>query len=273
MTTKEQQLLQFIRGYDSCIVAYSGGVDSAVVAKAAYLALGAQATAVMADSPSVAAGELQAAEKVAREIGIRFQTINTLELQSKAYTQNAPDRCYHCKSELYNVLSPLRTELHANVIFNGTNVDDLGDYRPGLQAAEEQEVVSPLAACDFSKADVRKLAHEWNLAVADKPATPCLSSRIAYGQSVTPERLRMIDAAEQHLRSLGIAEVRVRYHAGEMARIEIPPAAFQKLMDSEVQSALVAKFTELGFRFVTLDLQGFRTGSLNQLVQLESETA
>jgi uncharacterized protein len=250
-------------------VAFSGGVDSAVVAKAAQLALGDAALAVTGVSPSLASGELEAAQALADLIGIRHQIIATSEFASADYTQNAPDRCYHCKSELYAQLEALRSQVNSNyVLANGANVDDLGDYRPGLKAAAEHAVQSPLAECGFTKADVRVLAAAWDLPVWDKPASPCLSSRVAYGEEVTPERLAMIDQAEQHLRSLGLAEVRVRYHRGDLARLEVPLDALPRLIEPATRADLVARLRQLGFRYVTLDLEGFRSGSLNALVAL-----
>ncbi len=215
-------LIELIRSYESCAVAFSGGVDSAVVAKAAHLALGERAVAVTGVSASLAAGELELAREVASQIGIRHEVIRTDEFQSADYTRNAADRCYHCKSELYEQMDGLAERLHVAVIANGANVDDLGDYRPGMTAARERNIRSPLAECGFDKAAVRQLAQHWQLPVWDKPASPCLSSRVAYGEEVTPQRLAMIDAAEQHLRSLGLPEVRVRYHRGDLARIEAP---------------------------------------------------
>lgn len=258
-------LLNRLAVLDSCAVAFSGGVDSAVVAKAAQLALGDRTIAVTGVSPSLAEGELAAATQLAHQIGIRHVVVDTQEFATPAYTQNSPDRCYHCKTELYTQMEGLAERLGVAVIVNGANVDDLGDWRPGMKAASEHAVLSPLAELGFTKADVRALAAYWDLPVADKPAAPCLSSRVAYGEEVTPERLRMIDHAERFLRDLGLREVRVRYHRGDMARIEISPKSLERLCWDETRTALVARFSELGFKFVTLDLQGFRSGSLNAL--------
>jgi len=249
-------------------VAFSGGVDSAVVAKAAQLVLGEKAVAVTGVSPSLAQGELEAAKELAARIGIRHEVIATGEFATEAYTRNAPDRCYHCKSELYTHLDDWAARWGVEVAVNGANVDDLGDYRPGLQAAGEHSVRSPLADCGVTKQEVRELARHWRLPVWDKPAAPCLSSRVAYGEEVTPERLRMIDRAEQYLRSLGLREVRVRYHRGDVARIEVPADALEKLAASPLRDELVSRLSDLGFRFVTLDLAGFQSGSLNKLVAL-----
>jgi uncharacterized protein len=261
-------LVDALRSFESCAVAFSGGVDSAVVAKAAQLALGERAVAVTGTSASLAEGELEQACEIASLIGIRHVVIETGELQSADYARNAPDRCYHCKTELYTQMEGLAERLGVAAIVNGANADDLGDYRPGMTAAREHQVRSPLAECGLTKAEVRALAAHWELPVWDKPASPCLSSRIAYGEEVTPERLAMIDKAEQFLRSLGLREVRVRYHRGELARLEVPAEAISRLADEQTRTALVEHLRQLGFKFITLDLQGFRSGSLNQLVPL-----
>lgn len=265
---KRAALLAQITALESCAVAYSGGVDSAVVAKAAQVVLGEQAIAVTGTSASLAAGELETATVLAKQIGIRHLVIETDELSSADYRRNSPDRCYHCKTELYSRLEQLLPELGARWIVNGANADDLGDYRPGMQAAGEHRVVSPLADCGLTKAEVRELAAQWELPVWDKPATPCLSSRVAYGEEVTPERLAMIDRAEQTLRAMGLANLRVRYHRGDLARIEVPLADLPRLIEPGVRERLAKSLRELGFKFVTLDLEGFRSGSLNQLVQI-----
>jgi uncharacterized protein len=271
MTTLDQKreaLLAAIGRVESCAVAFSGGVDSAVVAKAAQVALGERSVAVTGTSASLASGELEQARELASLIGIRHIVIDTHELESSDYARNAPDRCFHCKTELYSRLERLLPELGVSAVVNGANADDLGDYRPGMQAAANHHVHSPLADCGLTKAEVRELAAEWGLPVWDKPATPCLSSRIAYGEEVTPERLAMIDRAEQYLRGLGLREFRVRYHKGDLARIEVPLAELPRLIEARQRQDLAAEFRRLGFKFVTLDLEGFRSGSLNQLVQI-----
>jgi uncharacterized protein len=269
LAAKRERLLELLRSFESCVVALSAGVDSAVVAKAACVALDERALAVTGISHSLASGELEAARSLARQIGLRHETIATGEFEQPAYLQNAPDRCYHCKTELYTQLAGLAETFGMRVTVNGVNVDDLGDYRPGLQAASERDVHSPLAECGINKREVRQLAAEWNLPIWDKPASPCLSSRVAYGEEVTPERLRKIDRAEQYLRELGLRTVRVRYHRGDLARIEVPVEALALLASEPVRVALAAHFRELGFKFVTVDLEGFRSGSLNDLVPLE----
>jgi uncharacterized protein len=264
-----ERLLQQLQQLGSCAVAFSAGVDSTVVAKAAQLALGSQAVAVTGSSFSMADGELEDARQLAALIGIRHVIIATDEFNSPNYLRNAPDRCYHCKTELYSQMSRQLESLGVRSIVNGANLDDLGDYRPGMQAAGEQRVISPLADCGFTKEDVRALARYWELPIAEKPATPCLSSRVAYGEEVTPARLQMIDRAEQFLRQANFSTVRVRYHKGDVARIEVPVAQLTSLLTEPFRGELVAQLRALGFKFITLDLEGFRSGSLNQLVELK----
>jgi uncharacterized protein len=270
LALKRDRLLEQLGGFERVIVAYSGGVDSTVVAQAAYLALGERALAVTGTSASLAAGELEEARRVAAQIGIRHEVVATEEFDREAYLRNAPDRCYHCKTELYTQLERLARRFPDAVILNGANADDAGDYRPGLQAAGEHQVRSPLAECGCTKDDVRRLAAHWGLPTWDKPASPCLSSRVAYGEAVTPERLARIDQAEQYVRSLGLRTVRVRYHGGDLARIEAPLEALGRLCEPGVREALVSRLRELGFRYVTLDLAGFRSGSLNEVLPVEA---
>ena len=268
LDTLRHALLEYLGNLGRCIVAYSGGVDSAVVAKAACLSLGEDAIAVTADSPSLARSELEEARHVAALIGIRHQIVQTNELARNGYVLNAADRCYHCKTELYDHLSQIAREHGVTAIVNGANTDDLGDYRPGMQAAIEFRVVSPLVECGLNKESVRQLAESWQLPVSNKPASPCLASRIAYGEEVTRDRLAMIESAEQFLKERGFRNMRVRYHRGDLARIEVPHDELARLCESQVRDALTKHFTDLGFKFITLDLQGFRSGSLNALVPL-----
>jgi pyridinium-3,5-biscarboxylic acid mononucleotide sulfurtransferase len=263
LSEKTNRLLDLLRGYGSCAVAFSGGVDSAVVAKAARVALGDAAVAVTGVSASLAAGELETAQQIATQIGIRHEILRTDEFNDPNYTANPANRCYFCKTELYDRMQPLATRLGVAVIVNGANLDDADDWRPGMQAAGEHRVYSPLLECGFTKDDVRALAAEWQLPVWDKPASPCLSSRVAYGEEVTPQRLQMIDRAEQLLRSLGLRTVRVRYHRGDLARLELPADAISRLAEPELRARLAAELKQLGFKFITLDLEGFRSGSQN----------
>lgn len=269
LESKRDRLITLLAGYESCAVAFSGGVDSAVVAKAAQLALGDSAVAVTGTSAALADGELNAARELAELIGVRHVVLATDEFTNPSYVANAADRCYHCKSELYSQLGNISGRLGVRFVVNGANADDLGDYRPGMRAADEHAVHSPLAECGLTKLEVRALATAWELPVADKPATPCLSSRVAYGLEVTPERLSMIDRAEQFLRSLGLRELRVRFHADDMARIEVPVDEIGELCEAEVRRAVVEEFSLLGFKFITLDLAGFRSGGFTQLVPSE----
>jgi uncharacterized protein len=265
-----QQLVALLRELPSCLVAFSGGVDSAVVAKAAHLALGDRAMAVTGVSASLAAGELKSAREIASDIGIRHETLNTDELADTDYQKNAPDRCWHCKNELYSQMGPLAQRLGLEVLVGGANADDLDDFRPGLQAATEHAVRHPLAECDLGKEQVRCLARYWQLAVWDKQATPCLSSRVVYGLEVSPEKLRRIDSAEQFLRDLRFVTVRVRYHQDDLARIELGPTDLVRLgADPPLCTKITTTLRELGFRYITLDLEGFRSGSFQTLVPAE----
>jgi uncharacterized protein len=264
-----EQLVQRIAESPSCLVAFSGGVDSAVVAKAAYLALSERAIAVTGVSPSLATGELQTAERIAKAIGIRHQTIATDELSEHDYLQNAPDRCWHCKNELYGQMRQLADRLGIAELLNGANIDDLGDFRPGMEAARQHGVGSPLIDCGIDKQGVRQLARHWNLEVWDKPASPCLSSRVVYGLEITPDRLDRIDEAEQLLRELGLENVRVRHHQDDLARIEVSVTDLPSLCEPLVREVIVAQLQELGFRYVTLDLEGFRSGSFQSLITPE----
>ena len=269
LNARRDQLLKALRSYGRVAVAFSGGIDSTVVAQAAFDALGDAAVAVTAVSESLADGELEEASDLARKIGIRHRVIHTEEFANPDYRRNSPDRCYFCKSELYGRLEAMLAELDADVIASGANLDDMGDYRPGLQAAAEHGVRHPLQECGLTKADVRALALAWGLPTWDKPATPCLSSRIAYGEDATPERNRMIDQAEQYLRRSGFHVLRVRYHKGDMARIEVPLDDLPRFVEFKVRGELLQTFRALGFKFVTLDLEGFRSGSLNSVIPAE----
>jgi uncharacterized protein len=246
------------------VVALSGGVDSAVVAKAASLNA-RQLIAATARSDSVSSLEQSDAEQLARSIGIEHCWVEPNELNDSDYLRNDERRCYYCKSRLYAAIAQ---SFPQHLILSGTNFDDLGDYRPGLQAAQEANVRAPLAELKIGKQDVRQLARLWQLSVAEKPASPCLSSRIAYGVAVTPERLARIEQAEKFLRAIGWSEFRVRLHADEMARIEIPAGSLELLIAADVRQRVVRELKRIGFRYVTLDLEGFRSGSLNAVFQI-----
>ncbi len=272
LAAKRDRLLAVLGGLPGVAVAFSGGIDSTVVANAAFLALGDRAVAVTADSPSVARTELADARRLAALIGVRHVVVPTHEFANADYQRNGGDRCYFCKNELYSVVERHLPDLGVPVVASGANLDDLGDYRPGLTAAAEHGVRHPLQEAGFTKADVRALARAWGLPTWDKPASPCLSSRLAPGLAVTPERTRRVEDAEAVLRSLGLRECRVRYHEGDLARVEVPPADVPRLAADAVRGDLSKALHALGFKYVTLDLDGFRSGSLNDLVPLELRT-
>ena len=264
---KRDRLLDILRELGTAVVAFSGGIDSTVVAKAAFLALGAQATAVTADSASVPREEVAEAQQLAKQIGIRHLIVRTDEFADPNYTRNDGSRCYFCKSELYSRIETLLPQLNATVICSGANLDDQGDYRPGLKAAAEHQVRHPLQEAGFTKADVRALAQQWGLPTWDKPASPCLSSRLAPGVEVTRERTARWSKRRRRCCTISAGvECRVRLHEGELARVEVPAATLARLADPQLREGFVQRLKDLGFKYVTLDLEGFRSGSLNDLV-------
>lgn len=263
-----RKLVDRIQKFESVAVAFSGGVDSGVVAAAAYRALGDRSVAITGIGNAVAQSELSNAREVAKAIGIRHVELNTHEIQDANYVRNDASRCYHCKTNLYSTLLRWTTQNGFRTILSGANFDDLGDYRPGLKAASEHHVVSPLADLEIDKASVRHLANYFELSSADKPASPCLASRIAYGQSVTAERLERIERAESFLHRLGFIDVRVRLHADDLARLEFSPEDIHKAFENTHRLAIVTHMKELGFKFVTMDLGGRQSGSLNQMLPI-----
>ena len=256
-------LRQWFAPFSKVVVAYSGGVDSSVVLRLAHEALGPGAIGVIGRSDSYAEREMRQALEQAGAFGARVEVVTTGELSDPAFRSNPTDRCYHCKSELYRELAELARREGAQVVVDGTIADDLGDWRPGRRAAEEHEVRSPLAELGFTKPEVRAVASVLGLGSSAKPASPCLASRIPYGTEITRENLRMVEAAEDLLISLGLTELRVRHH-GDLARIEVPTSDFGRLLDRHTRESLIDGLKRLGYRHITLDLQGFRSGSLNE---------
>ena len=249
----------------SVIVAYSGGTDSAFLAATARDVLGDKSLAVTAKSPSLAPSELREAVELAERLGLNHRIIETREVEREDYAANNPNRCFFCKDELYTYLSGYAEEEGYNSIVNGTNTDDLGDFRPGLNAAKQYGVRSPMVEADLAKVEIRELSKDMDLPTWDKPAQACLSSRIPYGSMVTVEALTRIAQAEEYLHDIGIRQLRVRHH-DTIARIEVEPQDFVTLTDETVREQIVRKFREIGYSYVTLDLQGFRSGSMNEVL-------
>lgn len=260
---KEQMLRDMMRSFGKVLVAYSGGVDSAYLAAIASEELGETAVCVLGVSESVSREQRTQAIRIARELGLNFQEFETDELADPSYQANPVNRCFFCKSELYTKLNSIANKLGIEYVLDGTNADDLRDHRPGRVAAEENDVRSPLAEVGMTKADIRELSRGLSLETWDKPASPCLSSRIAYGVPVTIERLSQVERAETFVRSYGFREFRVRSH-GDLARIEIAKEEFGNVTENDFFSAANEKLKGLGFKYVTLDLGGFRSGSMNQ---------
>ncbi|MDS3860634.1 ATP-dependent sacrificial sulfur transferase LarE [Thermosynechococcaceae cyanobacterium BACA0444] len=269
---KLNQLKTLFAEMGRALVAYSGGIDSSLVAKVAWDVLGTEALAVTAVSPSLLPEELVEAEDHALDIGITHKLVETQELARPGYAANPVNRCYFCKSELHDTLKPLAQALGYDYVVDGVNADDRQDYRPGIQAAKERGVRSPLAEVGISKLEVRQLAKELGLAWWDKPAQPCLSSRFPYGEEITLEKLQRVGRAEQYLRKLGWRELRVRSQA-TTARIELPPGQIKQFIAETDLEALVQAWQELGFTYVTLDLEGFRSGKLNQELPLAAQVS
>ncbi len=263
---KERALRDALAALDSVIVAYSGGVDSAYLAYIASRTLGDRAVAVTADSPSYPERHRQLAVRIARDFGLRHEIIQTSELERPEYRANPANRCYYCKHELYTHLSRLAEERHA-VVVDGNNADDRGDYRPGRQAAREFGVRSPLDDVDLTKDEIRELSRLAGLPTWDEPASACLSSRIPYHSEVTDEKLRTIERAEDALRTLGFRIFRVRHH-GDLARLEIARSEMPRALDPDVAAAMVRALKDVGYKYVSLDLQGYRMGSLNEALFL-----
>jgi pyridinium-3,5-biscarboxylic acid mononucleotide sulfurtransferase len=267
LTEKLEQLKALFREMEQALIAYSGGVDSTLVAKIAYDVLGDRALAVTAVSPSLLPEELEDAKIQAATIGIPHQIVQTHEMENLNYTSNPVNRCYFCKSELHDTLKPLATKLGYPYVVDGVNADDLHDYRPGIQAAKERGARSPLAEIGVTKVQVRQLSEQLGLSWWNKPAQPCLSSRFPYGEEITVAKLQRVGRAEIYLRKLGLDNLRVRSE-GETARIELPPEEIKEFVLTTDLTSVVSAFQEFGFVYVTLDLEGYRSGKLNQVLNL-----
>lgn len=262
LAAKKEFLENLLKTLDRTLVAYSGGVDSAYLAWAAHQVLGGDMLAVIADSPSLARTQLADAEAFAREQGIPLRVIRTLEMERPEYVRNDPSRCFHCKDELFDVMGKFAEENAFTSIAYGVNADDQGDFRPGQTAARLHKIAAPLLAAGLGKAEIRELARQAGLRIWDKPASACLSSRIEYGRPVTREALAAVEQGEEALRALGFRQFRVRHH-GDVVRIEIAAEELDRALTREMFAEFTTIFKRLGFAFVSLDTEGFRSGSMN----------
>jgi len=266
LASKQEKLLGLLRAMDRVLVAYSGGTDSAYLAWAAKQALGDNAIAVTADSPSVPRSHMRDAAALTHDFGIRHEIIQTLEFENPEYAANNPDRCFYCKDELFRRMEELASRFPGQTIVYGVNTDDLGDYRPGQKAAKIHEVKAPLVEAGLSKAEIRELSRLAGLPTWDRPAAACLSSRVAYGTPVTVENIQQVETAEEAMKALGFRQFRVRYHSDELVRVEIARDEMPKALSLEMFEKISSSLKTLGFKYVTLDMQGYRQGSMNEVL-------